>query len=256
MVRIKCSARKEFCKALSTARRFQDCGLQNHRRGTVYLYVNILLEATSHVILQMGGKERKFQLMQDIYIYIYYWPSTRLRWLDISRVLFFHKNAKSERGQYPAILIELAWCNKEFIIWYATPSCRFVFSLLCLPDSVAKCILETYQRFCFRLSLFLAPPRRRNHRKSLYCHGKYFAKVNFRAHVWTLTNFIAGTKRVIPNRQYRSILPARVANYSVFLRQRDLHALFSLRRKLISKVWNLHLQLHAKFSTPWSRQSN
>ena len=28
---------------------------------------------------------------------------------------------------------------------------------------------------------FLVPYRQRNHRKSFYCHGKYFAKENFRA---------------------------------------------------------------------------
>ena len=44
-------------------------------------------------------------------ICIYYWPSARSRRLDIGWVLFVsvHKNAKRERGQYPAILTELAW---------------------------------------------------------------------------------------------------------------------------------------------------
>ena len=50
-----------------------------------------------------------------------YWPSVRSRWLDIGQVLFFaffvsvHKNAKKERGQYPAILTEQAWSIKDLL---------------------------------------------------------------------------------------------------------------------------------------------
>ena len=33
----------------------------------------------------------------------------------------------------------------------------------------------------FRFYRFLLPSRQRNHRKSFYCHGKYFAKENFPA---------------------------------------------------------------------------
>ena len=83
--------------------------------------------------------------------------------------------------------------NEGFIMLRSTPSCRFVFLLLCLPVFVAKCILETHQHFCFlcfhsrlpfRFSRFLVPSRQRNHRKSFYCHGKYFAKENFCVPAW------------------------------------------------------------------------
>ena len=60
-------------------------------------------------------------------ICIYYWPSARSRWLDIGRVLFLrfmdrdevevHKNAKRERGQYPATLDRTRLVNKRFILW-------------------------------------------------------------------------------------------------------------------------------------------
>ena len=41
----------------------------------------------------------------------------RSRWLDIGQVLFVevHKNAKKERGQYPAILTEQAWSIKDLL---------------------------------------------------------------------------------------------------------------------------------------------
>ena len=59
------------------------------------------------------------------YVYIID-PSARSRWLDIGRVLFLrfygprlrlevHKHAKRERGQYLAILTELAWSIKGLL---------------------------------------------------------------------------------------------------------------------------------------------
>ena len=54
-----------------------------------------------------------------------------------------------------------------------------------------------------------------NHRKYFYYHGKCFAKGKTFMHLLGLgENVIAGTKRAIPSRQYRSILAARVANHS------------------------------------------
>ena len=43
-------------------------------------------------------------------------------------------------------------------------------------------------------------------------HAKYFVKEDFRAPAWTWRNVVAGTKRAIPSGQYRSIMPAWVAN--------------------------------------------
>ena len=46
----------------------------------------------------------------------------------------------------------------------------------------------------FRFSRFLVPSQQRNHRKSFYCHEKYFAKENFRAPAWTLAKCYCGNK--------------------------------------------------------------
>ena len=52
----------------------------------------------------------------------------------------------------------------------------------------------------FRFSRFLVPSRQRNHRKSFYCHGKYFAKENFRASAWTSAKCYCGNKTGNPER--------------------------------------------------------
>ena len=59
-----------------------------------------------------------------------------------------------------------------------------------------------FRFLCFhsRFSRFLVPSRQRNHRKSCYCHGKYFAHP-----LGLRRNFIAGTKRAIPSGQYRHL---------------------------------------------------
>ena len=46
----------------------------------------------------------------------------------------------------------------------------------------------------FRFSRFLVLYRQGNHRKSFYCHGKYFAKETFRAPAWTSVKFYCGNK--------------------------------------------------------------
>ena len=52
----------------------------------------------------------------------------------------------------------------------------------------------------FAFSRFLVPSRQRNHRKSFYCHGKYFAKENFRAPAWTSAKCYCGNKTGNPER--------------------------------------------------------
>ena len=52
----------------------------------------------------------------------------------------------------------------------------------------------------FRFSRFLVPSWQRNHRKSFYCHGKYFAKENFRAPAWTSAQCYCGNKTCNPER--------------------------------------------------------
>ena len=92
-------------------------------------------------------------------------------------------------------------------MWHSTPSCRFMFLLLCLPVFVAKSILKTHQHFCFhshrhfRFSRFAVPSRQRNHRKSFYYHGKYFAKKTFvHRPAWTSAKFYCGNKTGNPER--------------------------------------------------------
>ena len=121
-----------------------------------------------------------------------------------------HKNAKRE----------------QFTIWHSTPSCCSVFLLLRLPVFVTKSILKTHQHFCFlcfhsrkrfQCSRILVPSRQRNHRKSIYCHGKYFAKESFLApaRIWTSAKSYYGNKTGNPKRAVSgSILPTGVANHS------------------------------------------
>lgn len=56
-----------------------------------------------------------------------------------------------------------------------------------------------------------------SHRKSLYCHKKYFAKENLCAPTQALAKLYCGTKQAILSRQYCSTLPKNVANHSAGL---------------------------------------
>ena len=95
-------------------------------------------------------------------------------------------------------------------MWHSTPSCRFVFLVLCLPAFAAKCFFETHQHFCFlwfsfslTLSVFSFSGSVPENilRKKTFVHPLGHRR-----------NFIAKTKRAIPSGQHRPILPARAAN--------------------------------------------
>ena len=82
--------------------------------------------------------------------------------------------------------------------------------LLCLSVFVAKRIFKTYQRFCFLCfilvdafsgSIKTEKSQKEEKRRKLSCTRLNFGEILF-----------AGTKRAVPSGQYRSILPARVAN--------------------------------------------
>ena len=90
-----------------------------------------------------------------------------------------HKNAKRERGQYPAILTELAWSIKGLL--YGIKSTEKMIFVLVYFRALKRKPVTRKSDNAFRFSHFLAPSRQINHRKSFYCHGKYFAKENFRA---------------------------------------------------------------------------
>ena len=90
-----------------------------------------------------------------------------------------HKNAKRERGQFPAILTELAWSIKDLLYGIKSTE-KIIFVLVNFRALKRKPVICTSDN-AFRFSRFLVPSRQINHRKSFYCHGKYFAKENFRA---------------------------------------------------------------------------
>ena len=109
-----------------------------------------------------------------------------------------HKNAKRERGQYPAILTELAWSIKYLLCGIKSTE-KMIFVLVyfrALKRKPAICRSDN----AFRFSRFLVPSRQRNHRKSFYCLGKYFAKENFRAPAWTSAKCYCGNKTGTPER--------------------------------------------------------
>ena len=123
-----------------------------------------------------------------------------------------HKDAKRELGQYPAILIELAWSMKDLL--YGIKSTEKMIFVLVYFRALKRKPVICKSHNAFRFSHFLVPSRQRNRRKSFYCHGKYFAKKTFVHPLGLRRNVIAGRKRAIPSGQYLSILPARVANHS------------------------------------------
>ena len=90
-----------------------------------------------------------------------------------------YKNAKRERGQYPAILTELAWSMKDLL--YGIESTEKMIFVLVYFRALKRKPVICKSDDAFRFFRFLVPSRQINHRKSFYCHGKYFAKENFRA---------------------------------------------------------------------------
>ena len=105
-----------------------------------------------------------------------------------------HKDAKREQGQYPAILIELAWSIKDLLYGIKSNEKMIFFRAL-----KRKPVIHLSDK-AFRFSRFLVPSRKRNHRKSFYCHGKHFAKENFRAPAWTSAKCYCGNKTGNPER--------------------------------------------------------
>ena len=86
------------------------------------------------------------------------------------------KNAKREQSM-SSYLDRTSLVNIGDIIWYSPPSSRFVFLLLCLPVSISLFSLFSFSSTLLVFSFSsLVLSRQRNHRKSFYCQGKYFAK--------------------------------------------------------------------------------
>ena len=143
--------------------------------------------------------------------------------IDLARGQDFvsvHKNTKRELGQYPAILTKLAWSIKLMIYYNKLAYSKEYWKKWSSYLFVARRIFLTNQHFCFFLFLFSSIDafgfpvlwfhEDREITKSLFtwaverklsCTCLNFGEILF-----------AGTKRAVPGRQYRSILPARVAN--------------------------------------------
>ena len=116
------------------------------------------------------------------------------------KAIFCAKNIKgkgSHLGTEPP-------CIKFFLL-PLPPGQNVILKLL----SILFCLfsfLFTISVFSFSCSILTA--------KSFYCHGKNFAKENFHAPAWISVKSYCENKTAIPSAQYRSILPARVANQS------------------------------------------
>ena len=109
-----------------------------------------------------------------------------------------HKNAKRERAQYPATLTELAWSIKDLLYGIKSTE-KMIFVLVYFRAQERKPIICNSDN-AVRFSRFLVPSRQTNHRKSFYCHGKYFAKENFSAPLEIWRNFICGNETGNPGR--------------------------------------------------------
>ena len=141
-----------------------------------------------------------------------------------------HKNAKRERGQYPAILTELAWSIKDLL--YGIKSTEKIILVLVYFRALKWKPVIRRSDNAFQFSRFLVPSPQINHRKSFYCLGKHFAKENFRAPARTSAKCYCGNKTGNPERavslhlarsgsqsehRIRRILPARGACHIIIV---------------------------------------
>ena len=160
-----------------------------------------------------------------------YWPRSLFAWTSTSsRSLFAclwtstsSRSIKTQKDNSanPAILTELAWSIKGLL--HGIKSTEKMIIVLVYFRALKRKPVICKSDNVFRFSRFLVPSRRRNHRKCFHCHGKYFAKENFPIPAWTLAKFIAGTKRAIPSRQYRFVLPARIVNWFILPAREACH---------------------------------
>ena len=127
-----------------------------------------------------------------------YWPSSLFAFFMDQDEVEVHKDAKRERGQYPAMLPELAWSIKDLLYGIKSTE-KMIFALVYFRALKRKAVICKSDK-AFRFSCFLVPSRLRNHRKSFYCHGKCFAKENFRTPAWTSAKCYYGNKTGNPER--------------------------------------------------------
>ena len=108
-----------------------------------------------------------------------------------------HKNAKREFCQYPAVSTKLVWSIKDSL--YGIKKTEQM--ILVLPEVYFRglkrkaVICKNDGAFQFSSSI----PTEES-QKIFYCHGKYFAKENFRAPAWTSAKCYCGNKMSNPER--------------------------------------------------------
>ena len=102
-----------------------------------------------------------------------------------------HKNANRERSHCPDISTELAWSIKDLL--YGVKNTEKIIFVVVNFRALKRNPANLTSRF-------LVTSRRRNRRKSFYCHGKYFAKENFREAAYTSARCYCGNKTGKPER--------------------------------------------------------
>ena len=102
-----------------------------------------------------------------------------------------HKNAKRERGQYPALLTELTWSIKDFLHGIQSTE-KMMFVVVYFRVKGSQLYAKVITRFGFLVFQF--HPDREITEFFFYCHRKYFAKENFRAPAWTSAKCYCGNK--------------------------------------------------------------
>ena len=134
-------------------------------------------------------------LASPFYIYIY---------------IYIYIYAKRERGQYLAILTELAWSIKDLLYGLKSTE-KMTFVLVCFRALKRKPVICKIDN-AFRFSSSI--PTEKSQKSLFTVTENILRKKTFVHPPGPRRNVVAGTKRAIPSGQYRSILPARVANHS------------------------------------------
>ena len=107
------------------------------------------------------------------------------------------KDAKRERGQYPAILTELAWSIKDLL--YGIKSTEKMIFVLVYFGALKRKPVICKRDNAFWFSRFLVPSQQKNHRKSFSVTENILRKKTFVHPLGLRRNVIAGTKRAIPS---------------------------------------------------------
>ena len=132
------------------------------------------------------------------------------------------KNRKRQWGHYPSILTKLAWSIKDLLCEHGKNDLYLVY-FRALKRKAVKIMQKWWLVSVF---LFCSSIPTEKSQKIFLRHGKYFAKENFRAPVWTSVKCYCGNKTGDPKQavslhlaclgsqsQYRIwfLLPARRA---------------------------------------------